>query len=225
MVHRILALPTVLGVVLLIGCRGGSDDAGSGTPLPAEAPLEGASRPSGQPGGENRTDSRDPFGRGVMHVFGIKIPTGMKPARGPEKVYRFEGTLPPARVAGLIREQIHAEEAQPEAGGGFLFRFAKPKKSTAATVGDRGIAIRIAATPTGSHLDIWLEREHVNALPGTAATADFPVEKRPGPVRTILKKADRQAEAAHRALLMGALRKLQQGEPLTPEEEASGVYD
>ena len=222
MVHRFLILLFVTAA-LLPGCRSKKTGDGERPALGAEAeapdPLAERAPSTARPN-DNETSL---YGRAVMRVFGIKIPTGMAPTRGPENVYRFEGKLPPVRVATLIRPQINAEQEVPE-GNGFLFRFATVKQGRSNAAGDRGIAVRISQTAEGSNLDIWLEREH-SALPGTAAVSDFPSPRNPRPTRTVVTPQTREAERRHRALLMSALRKIQTGEALTPEEAASGVFD
>ncbi len=229
MVHRILIGIAIGGLAAAVvsGCRSKkSDDAsaigarGEAAAFNTDAPAEALDETVSSKG----AGGTSPYGRGFMYVFGIKIPTGMKPARGPKKVYRFSGKLPPARVASLIREQVKAKSEAPE-GEGFLFRFAEARRGATREEANREVAVRIAPTAAGSNLDIWLEREHTNGLPGTEATSDFPMAKQPHSRRTVLTKKARATEQAHRTLLMRSLQKLQRGEPLTPEEAASGVYD
>jgi hypothetical protein len=164
------------------------------------------------------------LGQGTVSVFGIKVPTGMVPAKGPDKVYRFEGRMPAERVATLIRNQIVAQKEQPE-NDGVLFRFAEPKKAEKSAAADRSLAIRVFPNLNGAALDIWLEREYVNQLPNRAATTSNFSSRVPvaHPVKNDENRRAKQKESLRNA--MTVLKKIQQHEPLTEEEKKSRVFD
>lgn len=225
MVHRILIV-CALSVAACRSQKSGDPAARGESPMVSTDGRTEAE--AAAPDGEQtfgKAGESGSFGTGVTTLFGIKIPTGMYPSRGPEKVYRFEGKLPVARTAALIRDQIVADKEVQE-GDGVLFRFAKAAHTRMRTGRNSAVAIRISSSDDGSTLDIWLEREYAKTLPGKAAVADFPLPGQSRSTRrTVMDQKAKQQEQESRALLMRALYKLQKGEPLTPEEAESGVLD
>jgi hypothetical protein len=147
----------------------------------------------------------------------------MYPASGPPKVYRFEGSQKVPQVALLIRQQVEVREEARE-GGGYLFRFAKPKKQQGQGAARDPVAVRIFKTQAGeTALDIWREKEYKKDLPNAALRAGIygSSSKKARPV-----KYDDKAKAERRAALadtMKVLKKIQTGEPLTKEELTSGA--
>ena len=225
MVHRILIFSIIAG--LCAACR-------SKEPFPSAeeqerrgAPAENAMDEGAQedePVAKNAAGRASPFGHSALHVFGIKIPTGMTPSPGPEKVYRFHGKLPALRAAGLIRDQINVKKEVKEEGG-VLFRFAKSKKLPAGSNELRMLAIRVFPAADGSTVDIWLEKEYTSELPDIHQTTNLPIPTLPPVHRTVIDKRKRASELNRRTQAVNILQKIERGEPLTPEEAASGLLD
>lgn len=224
MVHRILVTATLFASLAPLSCRSSGNSSSQDAEQSVEAtPRDiSAEKESFDRDTEKRTGGGSVFGRGVVTVFGIKIPTGMTPARGPEKVYRFEGKLKAERTAMLIRDQIVAQKETRE-NDGYLFRFARSKKSKSDDA--RFKAVRVFSTETGSALDIWLEKEYSAALPDTRAVTSFPVPKLNDVRRQIVSENTRVKKRRERADALRALQKIEKNEPLTKQEAASGVFD
>jgi ribosomal protein S24E len=227
MVHRILVVTAALFVLSQSSCHSkSSSDREAGRvrsePVGTEVSFTAEAVPK-----DNRA-RKSTFASGTLMVFGIKIPTGMSPATGPEKVYRFEGRLPLERTVMLVRNQIVAEREEKE-NQGILFRFAESKRLNTRTKdkdGVRALAIRVFPTPKGSTLDIWLEKEYSERLPNIhSTTTSLPVPQLPKTHQFVVKKADREKERQSRSTAVRALQKMERGEKLTPEEAASGVMD
>ncbi len=162
-----------------------------------------------------------PFGLGTVSVFGLKIPTGMIPAKGPENVYRFLGKMSFEQTVFAIKRQIRVEQ-EIEEEQGILFRFAKP--NTALSEKDnRVLAIRIFPANEEVNLDIWLEKEYQNKLPDKSSKAAFTASTIPKPVVYKDSKAAVQKSQSDRQETMRLLRKIDRGEPLTKQELSSGL--
>ncbi len=226
MVHRILVIGSALVALSLGACRSKSPSSreDKGVP-PAEAESDLFAEQ--EDGARSTAASKSAFSGGTIRVFGIKIPTGMTPAKGPEKVYRFEGALPVERTANLLRRQLAADKEEKEAGG-VLFRFAKPKIFSGRAEGRgnaRALAVRVFPTGEGSAVDIWLEREYADELPDLHGESSLKVPTLPKTRRVVVDQSMMKKERQDRAAAVRALQKIERGEPLTPEEAALGVLD
>jgi hypothetical protein len=227
MVHRILIVTSVLFALSQGSCRSKpSSDREASISSPEQGGTE-VSAAAEALSNESPT-SKSTIGSGTMTVFGIKIPTGMSPAKGPDKVYRFEGKLKVERTAMLVRDQITAEKEEKE-NLGVLFRFAASKKlgiHTKNSDNSHALAIRVFPTSNGSALDIWLEKEYAETLPDIHSTTSIYSEPMlPKANRIVLDKAAQEKQRQNFTTLLRALQKIERGEKLTPEEAASGVMD
>jgi hypothetical protein len=207
-------------LVAALGC--------TSSPPPSERePEVSKPAPPSKPGDEaetpSRAKSRAPAPTPETWVFGIKIPSGMRPAKGPEKVYRFEGAQLMPQVKMLIEEQISSRQKLREIGG-WLFRFAKARKSK----GDKLLAIRVfEGKKAGSVLDIWEEKHYAKDLPNIAArtsTYTFQALGRPVSVPGELPPKLAEKRRASLAKTLSVMKKVETGEPLTEEEKKSDVF-
>ncbi|MCP4676597.1 MAG: hypothetical protein GY854_14005 [Deltaproteobacteria bacterium] len=98
------------------------------------------------------------FGQGRNTVFGLVILEGMVPAKGPDKVYRFEGEYPIVAVISSVREQIYGQTTERE-GKGFLLRHARIRRIKRGSPRPE-LAIRIFQGEKGATIDVWLEKEY-----------------------------------------------------------------
>ena len=159
-------------------------------------------------------------------VFGIKIPMGMAPAMGPDKVYRFEGTPPMPQVKALIEDQISARDKLREVEG-WLFRFAKAKTGDGRSDESPLLAIRIFGKGRGSVLDIWVEKSYAKALPDRSkrnSNYTFTALRRPTRISGMPKQLlDKRRKRLGETLRI--MQKLEKGEPLTEEEKKSRLFD
>jgi len=159
-------------------------------------------------------------------VFGIKIPMGMEPAMGPDKVYRFEGTPPMPQVKALVEDQISARNKLREVEG-WLFRFARAKGSDGSSSESPLLAIRIFGKGKGSVLDIWVEKNYAEALPDRTvrnSNYTFKAFKKPTRISGMPKQlVDKRRKELGETLRI--MQKLEKGEPLTEEEKKSRLFD
>jgi hypothetical protein len=181
------------------------------------------SKPDEQAETPSKVKSRIPMPTPETWVFGIKIPSGMRPAKGPDKVYRFEGAQLMPQVKVLIEEQISSRQTLREIGG-WLFRFAKAKESQ----GDKLLAIRVfEGRKKGSILDIWEEKHYAKELPNKAAkTSTYTFQALGRPVRVPGELPPKIAEKRRASLAktLSIMKKVERGEPLTEEELKSDVF-
>lgn len=157
-------------------------------------------------------------------VFGIKIPTGMRPAMGPDKVYRFEGKPTLAQVKMLIEDQIEAGQKLREVEG-WLYRNAKAKDTDAAPDA-KPLAIRMWGKENGSVLDIWVEQHYADALPNRAETKSNYTFKSLGRPTRVSGLPKPMVEKRRKSLgeTMRIMKKVEKGEPLTKEELSSDLF-
>jgi hypothetical protein len=207
-------------VCMLLGCRSESgprgeegiqDPSGASQETPEEASPSGIARGVGAT-----------FGQGRNVVYGIKIPTGMNPAPGPPKVYRFEGNQSVPQVARLVRQQVSMKEEKRE-GEGYLFRYAKAKKGGGEAASVDPVAVRVFETADGrTSLDIWREKVYAKSLPNRALRSGIYGAKGPSRARKDRARTGQKAELAE---TMRVLKKIQTQQPLTGEDLQSGAFD
>ena len=158
-------LPYAVAMLGLLSCK--SEDSAQLAPLEPLSPLPQTSAEADKASELDKVkadDGKAHISQATMDVFGIKLPPGMAPTKGPYKVYRFEGTYHVSHLVNHVGDQVSDEKVEPE-GDGFLMRHAK-------IVGPDGLqdlAIRIfPGSGGGSVIDIWQEHEHVSELPSRA---------------------------------------------------------
>ena len=64
---------------------------------------------------------------GVFTVLGLEIPSGMKPAKGPAKIFRFTGIIPVPQLMDLMREQIRPKWSK-KSGTGHIYEEARVRR-------------------------------------------------------------------------------------------------
>ncbi len=183
-----------------------------GAPEQAAAPKPTETAPAAKP--PRRVTARE------TRLFGIKIPSGMRPARGPDKVYRFVGNAPMPQVKVLIEDQITTEQKLREVEG-WLFRNARAK---AEGEGGELIAIRVFEKGKGSAVDLWIEKDYSDALPDRASTAGG-YAGRPSPKSQKMIQERRIAREKSLSKTLSTMKKLERREPLTKEELESDVFN
>ena len=225
MVNRLLKAigPVVIGVSgpLLFACACASDKNAlteTGTDSAAVSVQDKGHLPT------HRRSSPDghgavAIGQGVNTIFGIKIPTGMVPAAGPLKVYRFEGKQPLSQVAYLIKKQVQFK-AEVREGEGYLFRFAKSPKDKEM----RELAIRVFDAEDRTVLDIWKEKAYQHELPNRESKEAFrglPVHRAKPIHYDRAQKMHRQERLSE---AMATMKKMQSKTPLTERERQSELF-
>ncbi len=214
MVHRLL----IVGMFTVWGTACGTEPADNRHPNIADAPNSGArSEPSSADLRQGNRLSR--FGQGINKVYGIKIPTGMVPAKGPERVVRFQGKPSVAQVVHSVKSQVRFEKEVRE-GDGYLFRSALVHKDQI----KRKLAIRVFKTGDATTLDIWKEHEYVDALPGTAAETHH---RQPSTITRKTATDDNFLKNRRERLAdtVRILQKIERREPLTDEERQSSLFN
>lgn len=160
------------------------------------------------------------FGQSINKVYGIKIPTGMVPAKGPERVVRFRGKPSIAQVVDSVRSQVRAQKEIRE-GEGYLFRFARADKDYV----KRDLAIRVFSHGGATTLDIWKEHRYVDNLPEKSAskrqrkTVGRETVSRVDGAKIQRRRQERFSDA------MRILQKMQRKESLTEEEKNSALFN
>jgi hypothetical protein len=156
---------------------------------------------------------------GTTTVFGIRLPTDMKPVTpAPPQVYRFEGATPPPQAYELIRRQVRRYKTVEEENG-YLMRHAEPKQRVTSAAGGRApvMALRIAYRKGGGTvLDIWLEKER-NTAPESSRNTLPTVAQQAPPVYKA-NRAERISET------MRVFNKIQNEEPLTEADRNSSYF-
>jgi len=162
--------------------------------------------------------------QGRTTIYGLRIPSGMRPQKHVPGVYRFTGNNPVAQVATSIREQVMKNNTTRE-GKGYLFRSARVKHPKGAASGDEVLAIRIApGAERGAVLDIWLEPESAAAKRSHSAQRSHRrLSHHREPVR-VQASAVRQRREKRRATWR-TMRKISRGEPLDADDQKSGFFD
>jgi hypothetical protein len=221
MVHRFLSK----SIVVLIA---GIWTAGGCGETPAKDPALTGARQGEQPGPDDNASGRSTasskrrgsgFGQSINKVYGIKIPTGMTPAKGPARVVRFRGKHPLSQVVYLIRKEARFEKEIRE-NDGYLFRFATAKGDAV----KRQLAIRIGRDGDDTTLDIWKERAYRDSLPNeTAIQREEAEAKTPTRVRFDGEVQARRHEKMAEAVRI--FRKMGRHEPLTEAERESNLFN
>ncbi len=158
--------------------------------------------------------------QGTLTVFGLGLPRGMTPAKGPDEVYRFESNHPSSLVFGNVKDQVRAKTISEE-GSGHLIRDASVMNPLGNATGDEVIAVRIKKrSGGGTVIDIWLEKEAGSRVAGTTRPSARGATRNEDLKTTTLPAAkwNRTNKAARRTTIK-ALEKLSRGERLTKEEQ------
>ena len=214
MVYRILVLVVIGSGLLACGTEPHDSplSASSGVAKPdMDEPMSSTSKTD-----VSRTTG---FKRSVNKVYGIKIPSGMAPAKGPERVVRFQGKPSVAQVVSLIREQILFEKEVRE-GQGYLFRSATAHKDYL----KRDLAIRIFTQGDTTTLDIWKEHAYSKSLPETTSKVSSVPFGKPhrfhiDPQNVTAKRKERLTDAVR------LMKKMERGEPLSDDEKKSSLFN
>lgn len=213
MVYRILNIGWLF---LLLGACG-TEPAGDFVSTANERVSKNA--PVQSPTSQGMQRSRPGFGQSINKVYGVKIPTGMVPAKGPEKVVRFQGKPSIEQVVDSIRSQVWAKKEMRE-GEGYLFRFARAHKDYV----KRDLAIRVFSHDGETTLDIWKEYRYVDNLPDKSASKRSNTFGRETVSRVEGSKiqGSRQERLSN---MMHILQKMQRQENLTEEEKKSDLFN
>jgi len=158
-----LALVIMAGTAFLAGP--------SCAPDKDQAPEEGAAGDSaGDEHGEEATAEEaepspvEPLADGSHSVFGLRVPRGMKPAAGPNRVYRFEGTFELPHVKRYVMRQVETGHLHDEPTG-YLIRKARVVDPVGTDPAEVLLAVRIfRGRRGGATMDVWVETESLAAL-------------------------------------------------------------
>jgi hypothetical protein len=190
-------LTGVLALVLLsctreepVGEEGIADGASSGAARGGPADERESAEP----------DPVEPLLDGSHSVFGLRVPRGMKPAKGPNQVYRFEGTLELGHVKRYVMRQVETGHLLEEPTG-YLVRKARVVEPVGSSRGDLLLAVRIfRGRRGGASVDVWVEAESLaelrsgrGGLPGYGAGGAGKDDERP-PAKLSSTQTSRRAE-------------------------------
>jgi hypothetical protein len=159
--------------------------------------------------------------QGINTIFGIRIPSGMIPAAGPKRVYRFEGKQTVSQVVYLIKQQVRIKKETRE-GEGYLLRFAKVPDDRF----KRELAIRIFKNQRGTTLDIWKERTYRETLPDPTSRVAFRgvvKRERAQPVKN--SETRRMRRRMELAQTMRVMRKIEKKERLSEADLKSNLFN
>ncbi len=169
--HRVLIqrrclISLIVGVSLplILACTS-RDGTGEGQPSQSPPSPAESVRKTSDPVEVRSTSGRSVahLGQGTITVFGIALPSGMRPAAAPQGIYRFEGLYPASQVERQIADQINYKRESRDTSG-VLFRNSRPKKATSHLDQRTTLAIRVGDKKGGGcRLDVWLDRTVVSA--------------------------------------------------------------
>jgi hypothetical protein len=163
------------------------------------------------------------LGEGSHAVFGLRLPRGMRPVRGPQRVYRFEGTLDMVAARRFVMRQVETALLKDEPTG-YLIRGARVLEP----VGEVDLEIRLAVRifrgrKGGATIDVWAERdrerERAGATTGNGGGAGGAAGGGAARIEPGSPEARRRGEERRQAFEL--LEKMGRGEPLSPEEAGS----
>jgi hypothetical protein len=158
------------------------------------------------------------LGQGSHAVFGLRIPRGMRPASGPHKVYRFEGTLDVVAARRFVMRQVETALLKDEPNG-YLVRGARVLDPVGDVDPEIRLAIRIfRGRKGGATVDVWAERDRERERGGTAAGggggAGGPAGSRAARIEAGSPEARRRLE--ERQVTFELMEKLGRGEAPSP---------
>jgi hypothetical protein len=170
-------------------------------------------------------DPVEPLADGSHSVFGLRIPRGMKPTTGPNRVYRFESTFDLAQVKRRVMRQVETGHLLEEPTG-YLIRKARVVDPVGTNTPNVLLAVRIfRGRLGGATMDVWIEIESLSALrAGKDGLGNVVAEddaEKPRPKLTPSQTAARQQD---RKQVFDALEAAAQGKPLPSDPESSLNY-
>jgi len=159
-----------------VGCRGETGEAGEAAG--AEPSAEDFRSGEHDPDDYQSTRIVD-LGEGSHAVFGLRIPRGMRPAAGPHKVYRFEGTWDPVAARRFLMRQVETGKLLEEPSG-YLIREARVLAPAGEADPGLRLAIRVfRGRMGGATVDVWVERdperERARAAGGSPGSGAVPL--------------------------------------------------
>jgi hypothetical protein len=201
----------LLGLAALLCASCGDGKAGSDPDVPGveratdDSPSKAGAKPA-------EPDPIEPLADGSHGVYGLRVPVGMKPGKGPHKVFRFEGTMQLLHLKRYVMRQVETGTIIEEPTG-YLIRKARVLEPVGSPDPGLRLAVRIfRGRKGGASMDVWVEIDSLAAqrggshgLGGGAGTG----EDRPRPK---LSSTQAAARAEQRKQTFELLQQQEQGQ-------------
>lgn len=220
----------LIGLYVLVVFSGGcaAESRSEPSPEPASQPASDDTGGGEAIGPQSEQPAPNGMGNLVNTVFGFALPIGAKPLPAPQKVYRFQTSLPLPLARRYVEDRVQAQLVTREGTTSELFRSCTVKKPVGRATGEELLAFRVSANDTGgTFIDIWRERDYAaGRLPQRHGTGDVAQSWRPR--RTPKHGLDASAKDRRRQdrdEFLRVMEKVQKNEPLTEAELNSSFFD